>query len=77
MHAARGRSRQLMLFFRRCVYLICRGGIHAARQGCAVAWGLRLVARFRRFVGRGLDPAVAVCLMVTFLGNVAAPGSAL
>ena len=28
-------------------------------------------------VGRGLDPAVAVCLMRTFLGNVAAPGPAL
>ena len=37
--------------------VVCRGRIYAARQGCAASRGLRLVARSRWFVGRGLDPA--------------------
>ena len=35
--------------------------------------GLRVVARLPRFVGRGIDPAAGVCLMIPFSGNVAAP----
>ncbi len=33
----------------------------------------RFAARFPRSVGRGLGPAVGVCFVFTFLGNVAAP----
>ena len=36
---------------------VCRGGIYASRQGCAIAQGCRLVARFPHSVGRGLGPA--------------------
>ena len=57
--------------------LICRGGNYASRQGCALRGVRGKYGRLPRFVGRGLDPAVAVCLVFTFLGNVAAPGSAL
>ena len=36
---------------------VCRGRIYAARQGFAVTRGSRLVARFRRSVGRAFTPA--------------------
>ena len=58
---------------RRRVYLICRGGIHASRQGCAPHGVYGKNDRFPHSVGRGLDPAVDGCLMIPFSGNVAAP----
>ena len=40
---------------RRRVYLICRGGIYASRQGCALRGVYGGNDRIRRSVGRGLD----------------------
>ena len=51
-----------------------RGGIHAARETVRVLTGAGSPWCVSCLVGRGLDPAVGVCLMGTFSGNVAAPG---
>ena len=53
--------------------LICRGGIYASRQGCAPRGVPGKIARFPRFVRRGLDPAADGCLMGTFFGKEAKP----
>ena len=41
-----------------------------AARGRSRSRGVRgEIARFRRSVGRGLDPAAGVCLMIPFLGH--------
>ena len=64
MHAARSRLPCCNVFLRRRVYLIRRGGIHAARQRCAprgVCWETN---RFRRFVGRAISPAAPMIFLI-------------
>ena len=61
MHAARARLPAMP--FLRCVgvWSMRRGGIHAARQGCALRGVCGKCGRLSRSVGRDLGPAAPVC----------------